>query len=127
MFRKTAHIILTLLLLTTTIGFSVSKHYCGSHLVEVSINSEAEPCCDDMENPNCCHNETEYFQLKEDLVTPVSLENTRIAGFDILFPLVFVYFFNTPGNIETEVSNFAESPPPTAIQAKLSLLQTYLC
>ena len=127
MFRKTAHIILTILLLTTTIGFSVSKHYCGSHLVEVSINSEAEPCCNDMENPNCCHNETEYFQLKEDLVTPVSYENTWIAGFDILFPLVFVYFFNASGNIETEVSNFAESQPPRTIQAKLSLMQTYLC
>ena len=127
MFRKTANILLVMLLLTTTIGFSVSKHYCGSHLVEVSINSEAEPCCNDMENPNCCHNETEYFQLKEDLVTPVSLENTRIAGFDILFPLVFVYFFNASGNIETEVSNFAESQPPRTIQAKLSLMQTYLC
>jgi len=127
MFRKTANIILALLLLTTTIGFSVSKHYCGSRLVEVSINSEAEPCCDDMENSNCCHNETEYFQLKEDLVTPVSFENTRIAGFDILFPLVFVYFINTPGNIETEVSNFAESPPSPTIQTKLSFIQTYLC
>ncbi len=127
MFRKTAHIILTLLLLTTMIGFSVSKHYCGLRLVEVSINSEAEPCCDDMENSDCCHNETEYFQIIEDLVTPVSLENTRIADFDILFPLVFVYFFNAPGNIETEVLNYAESPPPPATQAKLSLLQTYLC
>lgn len=127
MFRKTANIILVIFLLTTTIGFSVSKHYCGSRLVEVSINSEAEPCCDDMGNSNCCHNETEYFQLKEDLVTPVSFENIRIASFDILFPLVFVYSFNTPGNIETEVINFAESPPPPAIQSKLSLLQTYLC
>jgi len=113
-------------LLTTTIGFSVSKHYCGSRLVEVSINSEAEPCCDDIETSSCCHNETEYFQLKEDLVTTVSFENTRIAGFDILFPLVFAYFFNSTGNIETEVSNYAESPPPPAIQTKLSLLQIYL-
>jgi hypothetical protein len=80
-----------------------------------------------MGNSNCCHNETEYFQLEEDLVKPVSFENTRIAGFDILFPLVFVYSFNAPGNIETGVLNYAESPPPVAIQAKLSLLQTYLC
>lgn len=127
MFRKTAHIVLVLLLLITTMGFSVSKHYCGSRLVEVSINSEAEPCCNDMGTSNCCHNETEYFQLKEDLVKPVSFENNQIAGFDILFPLVFVYSFNTPGNIETGVLNYAESPPPPAIQTKLSFLQTYLC
>lgn len=127
MFRRTIDIMLVLLLLTSTVGFSVSKHYCGSRLVEVSINSEEEPCCDDMKNSNCCHYETEYFQLKEDLVTPVSFENTRIAGFDILFPLVFVYFFDSPGNIETGILNYAESSPPPAIQTKLSLLQTYLC
>ena len=127
MFRKTVHILLTLLLLTITIGFSVSKHYCGSSLVEVSINSETEPCCGDMDNSNCCHIETEYFQLKEDLVTPFFLENTRIACFDIFLPLVFVYSFNATGNIETEISNFAESPHPPTIQAKLSFIQTYLC
>jgi len=77
MFRKTAHIILTLLLLTTTMCFSVSKHYCGSRLVEASINSEAKPCCDDIETSSCCHNETEYFQLKEDFVSSVSFENIQ--------------------------------------------------
>jgi len=84
MFRKIAHIVLAFLLLTTTIGFTVSKHYCGSRLVEISINYEAESCCDDLGTSNCCHNETEYFQLKEDFVSPASFENTRIASFDIL-------------------------------------------
>lgn len=74
MFRKTAHIILALLLLTTTMCFP--KHYCGSRLVEVSINSEAEHC-DDIETSSCCHNETEYFQLKEDFVSSVSFENIQ--------------------------------------------------
>ena len=127
MFRKIAHIILALLLLITTTGFSISKHYCGSRLIEISINLEAEPCCDYVGTSNCCHNETEYFQLKEDFLKPVSLENNQIAGFDILFPLVFVHFLNAPGNIETEVLNYAESPPTLTIQTKLSLLQTYLC
>ncbi len=126
MFRKTGHIILATLLLIATTGFSVSKHYCGSHLVEVAINSEIEPCCGDMGNSNCCHNETEYFQLKEDIVSPASFENTRIASFDILFPLVFAIFLDTPGIVEIEINNFAESPSP-ATQTKLSLLQTYLC
>jgi len=107
-------------------GFSVSKHYCSSRLVEISINSEAEPCCGDMGNSSCCHDETKYFQLKEDFVSPASFENTLIASFDILFPLVFIDFLETPDIVEIEILNFAESPPPT-IQTKLSLLQTYLC
>ena len=126
MFRKTGNIALAILLLITTTGFSISKHYCGSHLVEVAINSEIEPCCGEMGNSNCCHNETEYFQLKEDFVSSSSIENTSITCFDILFPLVFVDFLDSPGIVEIEIKNFAESQPPTT-QTKLSLLQTYLC
>jgi hypothetical protein len=126
MFRKTGNIALAILLLITTTGFSISKHYCGTHLVEVAINSEIEPCCGEMGNSNCCHNETEYFQLKEDFVSSSSIENTSITCFDILFPLVLIDFPDTPYNIEIEIENFAESPP-NSLQTKLSLLQTYLC
>ena len=126
MFRKIGHIILAILLLITTTGFYISKHYCSTRLVEISINSDVKPCCGDMGNSNCCHNETEHFQLKENFVSPASCENTRIASFDILFPLVFVDFLDTPDIVVIDVSNYAESPPPT-IHSKLSLLQTYLC
>ena len=124
MFRKIAHLTLALLLLTTTMGFSVSKHYCGTRLVEISINSEAEPCCDDMGTSTCCHNETEYYQLDEDFVSSVSIENIQLANLIVLFPTVIIYFIDVP---EIEVANYAESPPLPTIQTKLSLLQTYLC
>lgn len=126
MFRKIAHLTLALLLLTTTMGFSVSKHYCGTRLVEISINSEAEPCCDDMGTSTCCHNETEYYQLDEDFVSSVSIENFQLANLIVLFPTVIIYFIDVP-EIEIEVANYAESPPIPTIQTKLSLLQTYLC
>lgn len=126
MFRKIAHLTLALLLLTTTMGFSVSKHYCGTRLVKISINSEAEPCCDDMGTSACCHNETEYYQLDEDFVSSVSIENFQLANLIVLFPTVIIYFIDVP-EIEIEVANYAESPPIPTIQTKLSLLQTYLC
>ena len=126
MFRKIAHISLSFLLLISTVGFTISRHYCGSKLVEVSINSEADPCCDDMGTSTCCHNETEYFQLDVDFLSPVSTENIQVTDWYVLFPLVSDCFIDAP-NIEIEISNFAESPPIPTIQTRLSLLQTYLC
>jgi len=127
MFRKITYIILAFLLLTTTLGFTVSKHYCGSELIEVSINSKAEPCCDDVGTSGCCRNEMEYYQLKEDVVSPIYFESIQIANFDILFPLIFDFLSDASSDNEIDVLNFAESPPQFTIQAKLSLMQTYLC
>lgn len=126
MFRKIAYTVLAFLLLTANTGFTVSKHYCGSYLVEISINSKAKPCCDDVGPYNCCHDETQHFQLIEDIVTPVSFENNRIIGHVFLFPLVLVYFLNTPGIGSIEFSNYKETPPSPNLLTKLSILQSYL-
>ena len=126
MFRRITHLFLALLLMTSTVGFTVSKHYCGSELIEVSINSKAKPCCDDVGSSSCCHDEMAYFQLKEDFVSPVYIETQEMASIDILFPIVFIYLLEVQDHIDLETKSFAESPPPPTLQSKLSLLQTYL-
>ena len=124
MFRKITHIALVLILLTATIGFSVSKHYCGDRLVSVSINSEANSCCD---FGDCCHNETDYFQLNEDYVFTIILNDIQIHDVNLLFPVVFTIL-----QVEPEVKThlgivYSESLPPPKIQTVLSLFQAYLC
>ncbi len=126
MLKRITHIALSFLLLTATMGISVSKHYCGSRLVEVSINSEAIPCCADMGNSGCCHDETEYFQFDEDFVSPDFAKDVQIAGLDILFPMAFVYIFNTPADIEKDIFCDAESPPILSLHTSLHFLQTFL-
>ncbi len=64
MFKKISHIIIVLLLLVTTMGMTIDKHYCGTRLVSVSILNEVESCCD--MGDDCCHNDTETFKLKVD-------------------------------------------------------------
>ena len=126
MFRKIVNIAFALLLLTTTTGITVSKHYCGTQLIEVSINSEAEPCCSDMGSSGCCHNETDFFQFDDDFVGPHFVEIIQVTDFNILFPIVLAYIANTPANIEKDILNFAESPPAPVLHTSLSFLQTYL-
>lgn len=126
MLRKITHIALAFLLLTATMGITVFKHYCGTELIEVSINAEAEPCCSDMGTSDCCHDETEYFQFNEDFVSPDFVENIQPADFNILFPMVVVYILNAPEDNEKDNLNFAASPPPLNLHTYLSFLQVYL-
>lgn len=126
MIRKISHISIAALLMITTMGFSVSKHYCGTRLIEVSINSAVEPCCGDVGTASCCHDETEYFRFDKDFVSPVIADNDQISDLDILFPKVFVYLFDNTVMIDREILNFAESPPPPNLHTTLSLFQTYL-
>lgn len=105
-------------------GFSISKHYCSDNLVSVTINHEAESCCD---IDSCCHNETSHFQLDDDFVYSYVIADVEIQSIDILFSILFPFL-----NVETDLDRFSENisselPPPDNLQTVLSLFQTYLC
>ena len=102
-------------------GITISEHYCGNELVSVSINSEAEPCCD---MDGCCHNENEHFQLQEDFLSPLDFVTIQIPEISVLFPLMEVVLNETTGEY-VSFNEIPESPPPL-IQTVLARLQTYL-
>jgi hypothetical protein len=124
MFRKLTHIIISLLLLTTTVGFSISKHYCGVNLVSTTVNHEAKSCCD--LDSGCCHNETTFYNLDNDFVYSTFIDNSTITQIDLLFPLFYVIIENISSK-KIETFKIYESPPPLKIQVVLSNLQTYRC
>jgi len=123
MLKKTVNIFMSMLFLLTTMGFTVSKHYCGNKLVDVSINVEAESCCN-MEG--CCHNENEHFQLEEEFVGSISIDSFEDIGIDLLFPIYFISIVNEPTKSVNSIIELADLPPPSKILIRLSLLQTYL-
>jgi len=115
--------LITTLLLISTTGFSISKQYCGTTLVSVNIDKEADSCCGDAD---CCHNENQFFQVKDDFVVasnPVSFENS--LAFDVLFYQATNFSMATVGDNTYGLIEFNESPPPPLIQTTLSSLQTY--
>jgi len=124
MLKKTVNIFMSLVFLLTTMGFTVSKHYCGNTLVDVSINIEAEPCCD-MEG--CCHTENEHFQLEEEYVNSAFTDNFQDFEIDLLFPIYFLSIANEPTESINSTIELADLPPSPKILTRLSLLQTYLC
>jgi hypothetical protein len=69
MIRKISNIIIAFVLLISTTGFTISKHYCGGELISIEVNAEAETCCD---SPDCCQTETQFNKLSVDFIGSVS-------------------------------------------------------
>ena len=88
MLRKASHTILSVLLLTATIGLAISKHYCGGELVSTKIFAEADSCCD---SGDCCQNETETYQLDEDFSVSAVTEIPESAQFENLLTEIWQF------------------------------------
>ena len=109
--------------MTSTMGFTVSKHYCGSRLVDVSINKEAQSCCSKEGTSKCCHNETHHFQVEDDFNMVMDAQIS--IPFVYVAPVVFLF----SDIIEEEAEDFVEieaSPPPPPLGIRLSIIQSYL-
>ena len=81
--------VLLLSFLSSSIGVSVYKHYCGDFLAAVSLYVESNPCadenggdiCSSNKATSCCDDETDYYQLDTDLVVAVSKKLQIILPF----------------------------------------------
>ena len=122
MLRKVSHIILASLLLISTMGLAISKHYCSGSFVSVSVFHEAKSCCGDSD---CCHNEDLLFKVSDDFSTPQIIHNPELAELDIYGLELLVIDLNINPQTETTQILYNNSPPPPTIQKSLSLKQVY--
>lgn len=115
---------MVLLLLVSTTGMTVSKHYCQGKLVNVNFFSETKTCCDDIGTSKCCHNESKHFELDEDFLVVANDIQFQETTLDLLLPFIQSFVFNEieEQNIETVNLN---PPPPKEVLAFLSDLQVY--
>ena len=122
MIRKLSHIILATLLLATTMGMAVSKHYCHSSLVDVSVFAQADSCCDD---GGCCTNDNHFYQVKEDFSAPVISTIPVLAEIDVLHQTLLVTDIIIPDEL-TEEFELTNAPPPPTVMEFLAEEQLYL-
>jgi len=123
MITKAKHIILSLLLLITTTGFALSKHYCGGELVSISLFSEAESCCN---LDDCCLNEIETFQLDGDFSIPSTTGIPESVQLELSALTLVLVEKNFQVRENSHEFIFTDLPPPPKIQTALSKRQTYL-
>jgi hypothetical protein len=120
MHKKISHIIISLVLLVSTMGLTIDKHYCGDRLVSVSIFDEPDSCCD--MTGDCCHDDSETYKLSVDYT--LSHLNIDFDQAPIVLPALssfYISFFDV-------VSSDAKSTvfiPPRNLRTALSIIQTY--
>ncbi len=129
MLRKISHIAIVLLLVILTMGFSISKHYCGGMLIEVSLFSSHSTGCQEegsvCTTDGCCRNEQQVIQMDETYTHPAVLDTVPFfrvilaiidpAAFDQALFRSFCFNGHAPD----------ESSPPDDVFSLLSGLQVF--
>jgi hypothetical protein len=108
--KKFGHIIMILLLLISTAGVSINKHYSGGELFSTSIFVEAESCC---ETPcGCCKETSEFVQVKADYIASV-FDLQDATQLDLLFSILPVLInFEVPVHFTNNFIAWDTSPHP---------------
>lgn len=123
MLKKIIHIAVALLLLTTTAGFTVSKHYCNNNLISVSIYGNATPC-NHQGNDNCCHDSKNHFQVEDEFKIK---QSSNLPDLTVRKSLLFsaTNLFATQEN-SLQNFQFAVLKIPLSDQPDLAKLQRFL-
>lgn len=137
MLKKFSHIILTLLMLVSIMGMTVSKHYCGKHLKSIHLTNSHQSCCNELvdycqddtinycqiETTRCCHIETINYKIDNSYSsTDYNFDFTRI-------PVELSWIieqFNNKKITAHHFVNYGIIPFPPKILTLLSSLQVFL-
>jgi len=123
MFKKIKYITLAILLVISTVGVTISKHYCSNELVSISIVSSADYCCDEP-GSDCCHNEDTFVILKADFSAP-SIIITSIVELE-LFVSIYTAVTEILLDIVTSSNIEVVIKPPLETHQFLAKIQAYL-
>ena len=126
MLKKIRNIIIILILLVSTTGVSLSKHYSGGKLYSIALFGDAESCC---KVPcDCCSDETDFMKLDIDFVSS-TFNSPEISIIDLLSDFNFSYitsdYFKNL-NIDQYIDWYPDISPPK-IEDSSVFFQTFLC
>ena len=119
--HKSFSVLLALLVLFSTVSFTIEKHYCGDVLVDVSVFTEAEKCDmgisemakETITKKTCCKDEVKLVKGQDEL---------KVSTFDDLnlqqqlFITTFAYsFINLFEGLETQIIPHKDYSPPNLV------------
>ena len=127
MLKKAAHIILAFYLLTTIVGFSVTRHYCGDRLVSTQIDVVDDCDCGCGCDMTCgmCEIETDYVHLGANFVVEQNLKLNPVFDFVVL-PAIPVDASELLSQ-ENNQNSTNDSLQILSISRRLALIQSFRC
>jgi hypothetical protein len=132
-FHKIGSLTMAIVVLFSTMSFTVNMHYCGNTLVETAIFHNTKGCGMEMEKPstegcaitknNCCDDEQLLVNGQDEL----QLQFDKISFKQQVFFASFVYtYINLVKGLENTVSSYKEYRSPLVIRQLYKLDETYL-
>jgi len=125
---------MALLVMLSTVSFTIESHYCSDILVDTSLFGSAESCGmdlaqtksskeDSLEGKNCCNNEQITINGQNEL----SVTFDKLSIDQQVFVASFVYtYLNLFGELGYKVPSLSEYPPPLIVKSIYKLDETYL-
>lgn len=124
--------VLSLMVLVSTVSFTVDSHYCGDHLVDMSLFSKAEGCGMEMTKEpaaeqiitkkSCCRNEVSFVEGLPTEQQPI--QKVKIA--QVYFTTAFVISYqNLLFESEKDVIVFQDLSPPIIQKDRVLLFENF--
>ena len=117
-------ILLSVLIIGVSSGITLSKHYCGGALESISINKDADCCCDgEGVKSDCCRNEVISFSTDQQFSPVVfdwKLDIKRLCACDLCD------WFMAYEYAQTTILTGKNYKPPSLNQDIPVLIQSFL-
>lgn len=112
--HKSFSIALALLVLLSTVSFTIEKHFCGDTLVDVSVFTDAEKCAMEaveiLQKKTCCKDEINVIQGQDELKSS-KFEDLDFQQQQFLTALTFSYINLFEGLPQQTIPHKDYSPP----------------
>ncbi len=127
--HKGFSMLLVVLVLFSTVSFTVEKHFCGDTLVDVAIFSEAHKCGMEMNEPkvvkkHCCKDVVEIVEGQDEL-TFSSFEDLDFEQQQFVVSLAYAYF-NLFESLPKQIIPHKDYAPPNIVLDIQLLNDTFL-
>ena len=124
---------MAVIVLFSTLSFTVNMHYCGDTLVETAIFQKAKGCGMEMQKPsrndcsvtkkNCCKDEQAVVDGQDELqlqIDTISFEQ------QIFIASILYTYINLFEGLDTTISSYQVYKPPLVVRQIFKLDETYL-
>lgn len=116
--HKVFSISLALIVLCSTVSFTIEKHFCGNKLVDVSLFSQADKCnmgalemeADEINKKSCCKDKIDVVEGQDELIVK-SFDDLDADLQQFITTFAFAYFNRFEGLPQLVVPHKNYSPP----------------
>ncbi len=132
-FQKISSILMAVVVLFSTMSFTVDLHYCGDTLVETAVFHKAKGCGMEMQNPStedcaiiksdCCSNNQIVVDGQDEL--QLSLEKISFEKQQFITSFIYTYI-NLFESVKESTNSYKDYSPPLVVKELYKLDETYL-